>query len=425
MTKLFQIGSENLKNIPWNKFDNDFIFLVNGKKYKTNHFLADFLSPNICQLHNIDSSLSAYEIQTEYDNDFNQVIKYAQMEEMNLSKSETEYYQEVMKSLGNYDEYFKFLDFGGDISFDNVFSRISMKLDHNYKMDEEISFIASNFTIAIQDNYEAMFSLDDDIIAQIISNPEFKIRDEDILFNFILELYKKSNSYIHLFEHVLLMNVSPKLISQFLEIFDLNDITSSIWKQMCFLVSNKTLLETKDSYMKDNVKAFEKRYAPFQSDHILEYLQEKCGGNIHLNGEVRITCSSIYDSDEEEWGPQNIIEDRKDFRTSDCDDSWIMLDFKTKKVKIDSYTLKTYGDETDSGHLKSWILEVSHDGLFFEPIDKHENCKFLNGSYNTKVFEVKKNEPHQYVRLRQTGRNFEGGYNLNLHSIEFSGTLTF
>ena len=37
----------NIKRIDFQKFEKDFLFIVNGKRYQTNSFVANILSPNI------------------------------------------------------------------------------------------------------------------------------------------------------------------------------------------------------------------------------------------------------------------------------------------------------------------------------------------------------------------------------------------
>ena len=77
----------------------------------------------------------------------------------------------------------------------------------------------------------------------------------------------------------------------------------------------------------------------------------------------------------------------------------------------------------NSGHLKSWILEVSNDGQNYIEIDRHENCDLLHGPLKTASFKVSCLTPQRFVRLTQIGSNWIGNYCLCLNQIEFSGVL--
>ena len=153
-------------------------------------------------------------------------------------------------------------------------------------------------------------------------------------------------------------------------------------------------------------------------NQILKYLTEKFGGNVHTKHVVEITVSSIWS------GPvENIVkeDDNKWFGTYNEPDSWIKFDFKERKVLLDRYTLKTVNDPKGSVHLKNWVLEVSDDDNNFTEIDKHKNCRLLNGPLRTKTFEVSHSTPARFVRLRQIGENWHGNNYLLLNQIEFSG----
>ena len=58
----FSIGLENVKSIPFQNYENNFTFFVNGKQYKTNRFIADLLSPKIRNYHFSDQSIDKFDI---------------------------------------------------------------------------------------------------------------------------------------------------------------------------------------------------------------------------------------------------------------------------------------------------------------------------------------------------------------------------
>ncbi len=58
-----------------------------------------------------------------------------------------------------------------------------------------------------------MNELDIDIVEMIIQNDQFQIENEDILLNYITDLYLIDNSQSYLFENVLFSSVSKECLS--------------------------------------------------------------------------------------------------------------------------------------------------------------------------------------------------------------------
>lgn len=105
----------------------------------------------------------------------------------------------------------------------------------------------------------------------------------------------------------------------------------------------------------------------------------------------------------------------------------IYFDFKDRKVNISKYSIKSYNQESYTGHLKDWKIDVSNDGENWTTIDTHENDQTLNGPIIIGRFEVQKkdDEFYRFVRFGQTGNNWNGR-NCNfiyLYCFEFYGKL--
>ena len=56
--------NNNLKDIPFHKYEKNFTFIVNGKRYETNRVVADILSPIIRNYHYQDESIDQFEIKS-------------------------------------------------------------------------------------------------------------------------------------------------------------------------------------------------------------------------------------------------------------------------------------------------------------------------------------------------------------------------
>ena len=430
MSGAVKIGMKNLQRIQFDKFEKDFSFIVNGKIYKTNSFVANILSPNISKMLEGNINTSYYQINTKYEKDFNRIIEYGEMKPINVKEEEEEYFQNVLKELGNFEEFVQFSKkFQGDLSFENAIERLKTKQEFNINFDEEISYISTNFHDIYNTYPETILKLDIDIIERIISNDQIRLCNEEELFDIIFKLYQESKEYSTLFSYVTFINLSRESIVKFREYFDINDINKCIWESICYRLEQDISNESKEAYEKSHQEFLMNRYLykreetiiqNFPEQHhenIIQYLSERYHGNVHTKGIVHISASSIVDD------VQNVVEqnDHKYFSSEDKTGSWIQFDFKERKILLDHYTIKNkhFGKE----HLKSWILEVSNDGKNYEIIDRQKNCELLHGPLKSGTFKVSQTTPQRYIRLKQTGQNWFGFNTLYINQIEFSGNI--
>ena len=451
MNDLRNLLIDNLQNIEFDKFDQDFSFIVNGKEYKTNSVVANILSPNISNMFAKNMNLSYYEINTESHCDFNKIIHFGEMKAIDLNDEEKKFFLFVMSELGNNNKLICFLnEFQGDISVENVFQRIEIKKILNVDTSEEAAFISRNFHDFNMKYPDEILKLDVDIMEQIISNSRLYLYDEEELFDIVLKLYLKSKEYSILFSYIVFINLSSESLQKFNANFDINDMNDSIWKKIRCRLDVNVSNGSKENFKNGNFELLENRYFPKRYDNILQHLKQQ---HFCITPDViHITSSSVNSGNVER------IIDGGDFTTHDEANSWIQVDFKDRKVFLDGYTLKTfYSGENDNnrpttttsvwgvqtssasqgwgfsssnsnkerrGHLKSWILEVSNDGQNYFEIDRHENCDILNKSGETATFKFSCSSPQRFVRLTQIGPNSKNNNILSIYYIDFSGFLT-
>ena len=421
MNDFQKIVFDNIQRIQFEKFEKDFLFIVNGEFYETNSFIANFLSPNISRKYEENMKLSYYEINTDYEGDFNKIIEYGEMKKNNINEEEKPYFINVMKLLGNNYEFQQFYnELKEVISYENVIQRIQIKTALEINLDEEISFIATNFHDFHTKYPKAIYTLDVNIIEEILTNDKLKLYDEKELFDIVLKLYIKSKEYSTLFSYVIFMNLPTKSIREFNQNFDINDINNSIWEKVRCRLEQDISTEYKLTYKNVNQEFLNNRYIVKRYDNIIKHLSEQCQGNIYTKNIVNITSSS----NNENYSIENIVEQNDNlFATENESNSWIQFDFKGTKVLLDRYNLKTFYGITNSGHMKSWVLQVSNDGENYKEIDRHENCELLNGPLKAATFQVSYSTPQRFIRLKQIGPNWNGNNQLIMNQIEFSGIL--
>lgn len=451
----FSIDIESIKMIPFDKYEEDFTFIVNGKEFKTCRLIADILSPRIRNYHYIDETIDKFFINLcdfGSECDFHDILSLASFEAKEIKEDQINFYRNIFFILDNRNEFMKLIPKDDtEITLENVFDRIQLKPKfykiindyeiadkrNNYQPEiskeylgitteqdlfkDEIEFISSHF---YEIEIEKIKKLEISIIEGIIKSDKLQLKDEDSLIKFIIEIYSKDHQYSYLFEYVDFFNVSEEELQNFYKIFDLNDLNKQIWKLIVerTLVPNNGKINQRKNHQRYNeqiegIPFYHKKGQEFNG--VIKYLNEKTGGNIHDNGTIEITSNSYYSGDH----PKNLVDfDDKTKYESPRSDAWICFDFKKMKIKLTGYSIKSFEGEKNDCHLKSWDIEVSDDGENWNVIDQHKNCSTLNGNWFVDTFYIQSNDFSNYVRIRQTDEPWGGDY-LKICCIEFFGFL--
>ena len=157
-------------------------------------------------------------------------------------------------------------------------------------------------------------------------------------------------------------------------------------------------------------------------DGIIARLTHVYGGNVHRKGVVQITASSVARGD---MGPENAVEPGTDscFCSRSEPNSWICCDFRKRRVALVSYSIRSPRAPSCP---KSWVLEVSNDGIVWQAVDRRANNEHLKCACVTHNFNIlaPPRESFRFVRLRNTGKNHDENDHLHLSSLELFGTLS-
>ncbi|KAK8871905.1 hypothetical protein M9Y10_007651 [Tritrichomonas musculus] len=444
----YTLSIEGLADMPFDKYEKNFTFVINGKEKKTNRLIADFLSPIIRRTHNSDGSDDTFCItikddkkEASIDDDailkiFEDFLNLFNFKSHSINSTQKKYYKIFFYELGNITEYFRLQpEYLTDISTDNVIARIrEFNEIKNSKMiefpkeneiyQELIKFASNNFDSL---NKEELIQLDDIEIEAIISSSHLKLQNEDCLFNFVERIYKEDSTKSFLLDHVIIRNLSKETLKRFMNELRYDDLDEVIWKSISSIVlsqENMKKEERKGRYKDSGViRSFE-----FKSENkfngILKYLSKETNGNILENGTVGVTATSVCS----DYPLKNLVDFNKGssyFRSGD-DVQTITFDFKDKKIQVTDYSIQTGTDGANGGHLKSWAIEVSEDGEKWTEIDHRENDSSLNGDSKSATFSAqnKNSNFYQFVRLRQIGFPWAGKQlRIEMRYIEFFGRL--
>ncbi|KAK8842136.1 hypothetical protein M9Y10_026363 [Tritrichomonas musculus] len=432
-----QLNPSCILTVPFHIYDNDFTFIVNGEEFKTSKLISDLLSPVICQIHLNDPTFDIFIINTQESGSFSHLLDLFNFKKNNISDHELPFIQEVIEILGNQTIECDEWDNPEELTVNNVFSTIKYHEKHckifSARLEKEIEFISTHFTEIYDSQEEEFENLSVFTLNSIFSNDKLELESEDQLLRIVNKLYTKDVNYSILYETVFFENVSSEAMKEFVSIFDINELTVSIWRRLADRLvrdtktSNDMTCDIKNRYKKaDNRGTVFPASEENQFKGIINYLRTQSNGKIY--NEVDITSSSNLYGSREDRHPRVVAlyEDEENyFVSSDIPNIWLMFDFKKHRVAPTGYTIRSYASFANSEHPKSWVIEGSNDSSSWEEIDEQVNCGYLNGKSFVHTFKIKNetSKEYRYIRMRLTGPNWLGNNQLIINSFEIYGKL--
>ena len=238
-SKGIALSAKGIKNIIFDENMDLFTFIINGDIFECNKYIADFISPNVSQMHRLDPTFSEYTInlasqETFTKDHFQKLMDIAQGDEVILSAEELFLFNELSLHLGN-KELYQMVESNlpTQITMDNVVSIIKHESRFLQQInDKSIMFAVKNFYQLLENNRDQLKTLNADILWEIITNDSFVKLDEDSLLKFILELMEMNQSYSYLLETINFSNLTKDGMEMFKQNFDGTQMTSELWQKL-------------------------------------------------------------------------------------------------------------------------------------------------------------------------------------------------
>ena len=157
-------------------------------------------------------------------------------------------------------------------------------------------------------------------------------------------------------------------------------------------------------------------------DGILSYLTKQTNGNVQTNGTVEIKCSFLCCGSLESLVNYDDPSQRIHIRGKPSP-YWIQIDFKGRKVQINSYMIRSNDD--GGRFLKSWAVEISEDGSSWEKVDEQINNYDLKGNQKTKLFTLSGDmtKPFRFIRIISNKENHYNNNGFSLGNLELYGKI--
>jgi hypothetical protein len=390
---------------------DQFQFIIGSRQYSCCRSIAAFLSDHVCKLLCTDPTATQYSLDQPFGDPtaFESLIELAMKGSIELVKSNFDHLRSLAKTLGNAE-----LDgiltesilSDDSVNDSNVLDRLHIKSDHHLDISDEIAFIAPRFSILASSN-----ELDVEQVEIVLSHPDLVLESEDWLLSFILN---KGSDYSVLLRYVKCQYLSNDGIENFINAVTPDLIDGMLWPSIC-----DRLRIPHSGFATPRLLT---EWIPFignEFDGIISMLTRRHGNNVNKAGVVEITSSS------QERGEAHQLVDyswRGEWYTHNATNSWVCFQFKTGRVKINSYTIRSF---PGTSWPKNWVIEISEDNVNWTEIDRREDTNVLCGNLVSHHFDCQNSSTKicQYVRMRNIGVTYATNHYLCLCNIEFFGTF--
>ena len=415
---------------------------------------ARIISNKINSMYQIDPTINQYEIdippillkkkseellEEELQN-ISTIIKKllkSTTEKVNLSKEEEIKVSLICQLLGERKDNLDEIKFSNN---NEALSYLSTELH-----DESIKFLSRHLIDTI--NEGQLFQLDESLIIEIIdeyfsdgsndrmrenkekSNQE---QEEQEIFEKLCSL-GESGIVIHFLLRIKRDKYTKDMIEYIRE-----HISDEIISREMNQIVRQFLLHLSEMIIMKEDEAIEKiEYEGDELKGIISYLKEKHGDDLCDKGEISIT--DIGTHHEVSGHLNNLIKYNQDhineYYYNNCgknpfpnaSEGWIEFDFKKRKVKLTSYTLRTSGNGPYCEyHPKSWRIVGSNDRKDWEIINQQVNNSSLNDRHRQHRFECSNNNKcYRFIRyIQDDSWKPQREHNIFLTCVEFFGSIS-
>jgi hypothetical protein len=402
---------------------NTFRFIIGGEELKCNRFQAAFISDKVYKLLLSDSTIDHFEICgiQEGNEDFGGFVSLMIGSSIVLNETNLGVLLSIAESIENRELLGRIrsfeMSFSEPLSIDNCWSILNKKNKYEVECEEELDFISSNF---YEMKTEDLKNQELEILERILSRNCLRLESEDELVELINEL---GIGFESLYNFVECKYLTKKGIEDFINLLENERIqmNNEIWTSICNRLRCDIQLED-DSQDKEYTRfrdvIEEVGYAEGgESNGILGFLRNKCGGDLRDKGMVEVSCSTEL-SGYSRWNAAN--PDESHYQSDGSSKAWICFDFKERSVKVDRYLVKGH----ENLYPLQWAIEGSNDAKEWTRIDERDTKELQGGVMKSFKCEGKGSSKYfRMIRFMQLGQSSRNDDYLVLCMLEFFGSL--
>lgn len=452
------LSASGLKNIVLNsqEKEDEFKFIFGDKEIKLHRLFAEFVSPKVAHMHQCDPTIDhlnlsdltknistfdskiqseiltertfntiealsiGYSVEIEEGDINNLQLFSAILENEELFNKMNELSQKVQSKQTSYEDIIKSIQIYDIINTEFADKYVSSKID-------EINEIFSSEESEVRDK---LSGLSKSVLSYILRNDKFKVRDNDKLFDIIKEMNtrEEEEENVDFYELIDISSLSEEKFCDFLSIFDYREMTGNIWRQICEFVTNKCEPKRDKKVRRQEDGSVNIEYdgdTSHQFSGVVNYIIKNKNDNETNDDVINVTASSTSGS----HYPKYAVEfDSNEYFLSNHGSDWLQYDFKGKKIRPTSYSVRTR-DDSDRQNPLSWEIEVSNTGNEndWKTIDSREKETSVSKRNQNATFNIQTtlspNDNYRYIRFKCTGNTSRNCACLAISSLEYFGTL--
>jgi hypothetical protein len=422
MPPLFSLSAKGLTFIPVHNYHViDFTFIVGGTSYYTTNLVADFLSLKIARLHATTPTLSSFTLDTpDHQKDFTHFLSLARGTAIDLTEANYDIFWTFATTFENPELFQCLMELRPESpTVATALERLSATARMSIPHSEVLEFVAAHL---FEFTPSALAALEPEVLAEVLRK---RVRDgdrEDDLLGLIEVAARADRRHFDCVQFVAFERLSIASVSKFVALAeDLNMPVapgSPVWRAICRrLLADGAKLEPAVPRPEGQVVEFVPSQPLFG---MVAFLSQKCGGNVHRMGVVKVTASSYYSV----RFPENVVDLAANsyFYSEDQPNQWLCLDFQKATVIATRYSIQTrqYGGDC---HIRTWVVEGSAVEDEWVELDSQVDVDGLDGLAKVGSFEIAKRVQCRKVRIRQTGPNSAGNNHLSLGRFELFGEI--
>lgn len=457
------LSSAGLKNLVFHEAftqsENEFKFIFGKREIKMHKLFAEFLSPTVAHFQHCDPTINSIsydqllinfeKVDKSINKNFDDLISekiISQIEQISsgssiiIDENDISKFRFLSILFGNQEllsiidnTYPNYID---DLTIDQKIEELhNLRLfptdfDENLKM-RLIDQISSQFN---KIDSSKLAHLPISILYLILTNEHLSHEDEDSIFELIekvfsekVEFEKEDSICINdFYELIDLTKLSTTKQREFISGIDFTSITGSLWQKLCeFFLNGKSEVTKEDDRKGIKIEIEFDKNPEHRLHGIINYLTEKCGGNVMEKGVVELSASSINTS-------LDRVVDLKStnvFQTKNRPNQWIKYDFGKRRIRPSSYSIRSKSSSSwaHGGNLQNWVIEGSNDDIEWKVLDRRSDVTALQINNQMETFYIdtllQPDESFRYIRITQTGKSTGDLDYLSLSALEFFGLL--
>ncbi|OHT16516.1 hypothetical protein TRFO_41753 [Tritrichomonas foetus] len=465
---------QHYESINKNILPEDFTFIIDDRKYLTNKFLADILSPKIANLHRVDASLSTFTFPksiSDPSGNFSFFINLIYSGNSTFDYRQIDFYLQIARILENVDLVKNFLKYKitkHEISLSAIINDLLLldsfeirgeDLNLNKFYGKVIAFAAENFIHLMELSHNSnkkskkirfnkknndLFSiLSLNTLEMILSHENLVIESEIKLFSFIQSLVEtRGPEFEVLYQYIEFVNLTRDEMSCLCNEYNLyGNMNPFIWDKIVErLISGQLSSFDIHTFKRYNKGSQNQLFLPNLNDHrdfcgFITYLNNITQSqNCSENGTISVTSSStqviVGDIEQRDTFVCNLhnLSSRSMWSPNGKPNSYIQFDFRDRVVNLTHYVFCTPTDETQD-YPRSWSVYGSNDKQTWELLDKRVDESRTNSCDVVVLFDCnEKNDTFfRYIRIQSDSPCWNHSprtrYYFDLSGVEFYGTM--